>query len=286
MSKISLSNCSGDIIVEILTVMIPVFEKLGIDFFVVGAFARDIHLRGSDNFEQRRRTDDLDLGVMVATEEDFNKLFEALLSIPEFSKHVQPHRLWYKQGIEVDLLPFGYITNLEGDVTLHGSKDFTLQMPGFREAYNFSEVIVAEEGFELKVTSLPAIIILKLIAWDDRPERTKDISDILYIIQNLYLLKIEVVVEDDYDLVELYSEKKPHYTTLVSAHYLGRKIGNILNESISEILPKRIFKILETNTSKNKSRIAEIMKYETIEEGIEILNALFHGINERFKVLK
>jgi hypothetical protein len=43
---------------------------------------------------------------------------------------------------------------------------------------------------------------------------------------------------------------------------------------------------LETNTSKNKSRIAEIMKYETIEEGIEILNALFHGINERFKVLK
>lgn len=284
MSKISLSSFSDEDIIEILRAMIPVFKESGVDFFIVGAFARDIQLRDSDDFEQRRRTEDLDLGVLVATEEDFNQLFESLLLIPKFSKHQEPHRLWYEERIEVDFLPFGYVADLDGNVTLQNSRNFTLQMPGFKEAYNFSEVIITEEGFELKVTSLPAIIILKLIAWDDQPHRTKDITDIQYVIKNIFDLKLEDIVIEDDDLLEIYDENNRHYTSLVSANYLGREIGVILNQSISEILPKRIFKILENNISEKGSRIAEIMDYETIEEGVEILNALFRGIKERFKI--
>ena len=283
MSKISLSSFSDEIIVEILQVIIPVFITLEIDFFIIGAFARDIQLHDVDNFESRRRTEDLDLGVLVATEDNFNQLFATLLSIQKFSKHQEPHRLWYEERIEVDFLPFGYIADLEGNVTLQNSRNFTLQMPGFKEAYHFSEVIITEEGFELKVTSLPAIIILKLISWDDQPHRTKDITDIQYIIKNIFDLKLEHIVIEDDDLLEIYDENNRHYTSLVSANYLGREIGKILNQSISEILPKRIFKILENNISEKQSRIAEIMDYETIEEGVEILNALFKGIKEQTK---
>lgn len=224
---------------------------------------------------------------MVADEEEFKQLFEKLLTIPNFSKHDEPYRLWYNESIEVDLLPFGYIGELDGTVTLHASRDFTLQMPGFKEAYQFAETIIAEEGFELKVTSLPAIIILKLISWDDRPERTKDVSDILYIIQNLYLLKIEEIVKDDYDLLEIYDDNITHSTTLVSTRYLGRKIGEILNAAISETVPNRIYKVLNRNTQNyGNSRIAEIMDYDTIEEGILILTALFDGIKERHIISK
>lgn len=42
MSKISLSKFSDDTIIEILQTIIPVLNDLEIDFFIVGAFARDI----------------------------------------------------------------------------------------------------------------------------------------------------------------------------------------------------------------------------------------------------
>jgi len=52
-----------------------------------------------------------------------------------------------------------------------------IALDGFKEAYSATEVKIGEEVY--KSCTIPAVVILKMIAFDDRPDRRiKDIKDI------------------------------------------------------------------------------------------------------------
>lgn len=57
---------------------------------------------------------------------------------------------------------------------------------------------------EEKIANIPPLsgmVILKLIAWNDKPEyRENDLADILKIIQNYYDIKFSEIVEHHYDI--------------------------------------------------------------------------------------
>ena len=64
-----LFNLSGKIekpVVDTLYILKKVADSLGIPFFVVGAFSRDLILKHGYGIEPRRKTGDIDLGVEVA----------------------------------------------------------------------------------------------------------------------------------------------------------------------------------------------------------------------------
>jgi predicted nucleotidyltransferase len=66
--------------VEALAMVKRIADFLSIQFFVVGASARDFILKYCYGIEPPRMTRDIDLGVEVASWEQFNQLKEALIA--------------------------------------------------------------------------------------------------------------------------------------------------------------------------------------------------------------
>ncbi|MEL6864734.1 MAG: hypothetical protein AAFP19_09950 [Bacteroidota bacterium] len=281
---ILLHKLADETVIEILQAIIPIFNELEIAYFVVGAFARDIALlaRGYDE-QPIRKTNDLDLAVMVANFEEFEHLKARINSSSvDFTPHTsEPYRILFKKKYELDLLPFGQIEDEKGDVTLIAKKTVVLNMPGFSNAYFAVETVETDQGFNLKVSSLPGIVLLKLIAWNDRPaERRKDIEDISYIIKNLYLLEIEQIANEDSDILDLLEEFDPElFTYAVAARYLGRKIRLMLKND--KALYSKVQKILEENIQDiEKSDMARIMSFKTLKNAVLIIQQINDGLED------
>ena len=216
-------------IADMLKKMENIFSRFGVDFYLVGAVARDIHLSGKEQFAAKRKTRDVDLAVMIADEEQFYAIKDALTATGEFTPHeTEAIKLFYKNGIEVDLLPFGNIENEHRETRLHKPKLFTMDMPGFLEVYPFVEKITIA-GSSFNVCSLEGLVILKLIANDDNPGRTKDITDIEHFVEIYFELNGEEIYTDYMDVLDLYDTNTNNYLQLISTRIIGRIMGNILN---------------------------------------------------------
>jgi predicted nucleotidyltransferase len=119
-------------------------------------------------------------------------------------------------------------------------------------------------------------VILKLIAWDDRPEvRRDDIDDIAEIIKNYFHLNDVVIFEQHSDLFTDDIELDE-----VASQFLGRELGKIV--SGNRRLIARIYRILE-NGMNDKSNLAELFAIEsgeTIEHSKSLISHIMKGINE------
>jgi predicted nucleotidyltransferase len=70
-----------------------VADSLNIPFSVVGALASDLILEYSYGIKSPRRTEDVDLGVEVATWEPFEVFKDSLITKGEFSDTPKKHRV-------------------------------------------------------------------------------------------------------------------------------------------------------------------------------------------------
>lgn len=233
------------VVAEMLIELQAVFLKFDIDFYLVGAVARDINLSANEQLSSARRTKDVDLAVSINDEGQYNLIKSELISKGLFEPHeTEAIKLLYKGAVEVDLLSFGKIEEQDRNVRLTDPV-FILNMPGFREIYPFVKTFELSEGQTIKVCTMEGIILLKLIAHDDRPQRTKDISDIEHIIQNYFELYNDEVYESYFDIMEVYDTVEPDYIQLVCSRVIGRKMKSMLEGSselfarVAAILAKR-----------------------------------------------
>jgi predicted nucleotidyltransferase len=121
------------------------------------------------------------------------------------------------------------------------------------------------------------MVILKLIAWSDRPEeRGDDLHDILKIIQHYYTLAWDEIVEKHFDTLgrELFDEMH------IAAEVLGRNARLYLQKS--KAIEIRILQVLESNLhNAAKSTIAKewARKLDSdIEYAFDMLSAFYRGI--------
>lgn len=234
-------NIVDPLLKEILGHVNRAAMPLGIDFYVAGAVARDYHLSKMPDYIPSRRTGDLDVAVMVADEEQFIQLKKALIDTSFFQEHKEPIKLIYKDAIELDLLPFGEIEET-GITRLTKPKTFMLDMPGFTLLNEFTEIVQWDEELKAKICALEGIILLKLIAYNDKPHRTKDLTDIQQIIKHYFDISSDDIYENHFDLMELYDPNDRDYIPKVCAHVIGRKLkvmlstDSKLNERIQGIL--------------------------------------------------
>ncbi len=277
-SKILLNKITDEIVIEILKTIVPLLNRQGIDYFIIGAFARDIELlvRGYSE-PPERKTKDIDLAVMVGSLSEFQVLRAVIATLPEFEQdEKEPYRFLFRKRYELDLLPFGEITDEKGRAELLANKTFTLEMPGFDAVFPFAETVETEEGITLRVSSLSGIVLLKLLAWQDRPERIKDIRDIDNILKHFYLLHIEEIIQNSGDLIDLYNEKDVVFVESVSAHYVGRQINEMLQNDPG--LRDRLLRFLEKQST--GFEMARLMSPENIEDSQKIIAALYRGLKE------
>ena len=178
----------------------------------------------------------------------------------------------------MDLLPFGEI-EVEGKVMIKGKGLAQIAVNGFREVYeNGTDLVSFENKQAFKVCTLPGIVILKLIAYDDRPEvRQNDIKDISLILKHYFNIETDIIYEQHNDLFEDNRD-----TPIIAARVLGRQMKRIIGKSID--LEKRVIAILQREIDNSeKSKVAELMVRGTdnsIADALEILKEILQGIKD------
>ena len=281
---IDLSGKISETSVSILREIEEVSKKMNCPFFVVGATARDIILEHQFDIQSRRATIDIDIGVLMAGWDQFNKLKNELIHSTKFSPSKQKQRLVYNDNFSVDIIPFGAIADESGSITWPPDHDVRMSITGFQESYQHSIPIKLSSNPELivNVVSLAGLALLKFISWDDNPERrSRDSSDLLLIMRNyldagnldrLFDEAIDIVEDDSYDY------------DLVSARFLGRDIVKISSPATKD----KLIEILEREDNSTQGhKIAlnamqdDLYRRESYKYIVEHFNALLEGLIEK-----
>ena len=162
-------------------------QALGIDVFVGGAMARDIMLTHVHGQAVRRATRDVDIGLYIDSWERFTMLKNRLTATEAFFEvHGMSHRMHYLRpgGIPLDLIPFGGVAGEDQTITWPPGHDVVLNVAGFREGLESADLVDLGAGLSIHVCTLPALSVLKLLAWRDRgSENNKDATDFLALAQ-------------------------------------------------------------------------------------------------------
>lgn len=176
--KIDLVKIKQENLREVFIFLEEQLSQLEIDFYLIGAIAKDMWMSGVHEVSLGRITTDLDIAVLIDNEEKFNLLKNKLVNTGRFtSLKNSPYTLLFDGRIQLDMLPFGGV-NIE-DINFSKTIALTASTNGFAEVYKNALAQFEILGEHFAVSTLPGIVLLKLIAYDDRPEhRQKDLQDI------------------------------------------------------------------------------------------------------------
>ena len=211
------------------------FDHFGINFYLIGAVARDIWMTQIYDEPDRRTTKDLDLAVFINDTAEYDALLTWLVEQQGFARtQSSAFCLLYPSAtgsdhVAVDLMPFGAIADEAGDVYFSGRGMERISTVGFTEVLAEAATVATPTGQQWRVVTLPGIVVLKLVAWQDRPERGKDAVDVW----NLLEVYFNLVQEEIYTShLELLNEEETPDTTnlmlLVGARVLGRHVRQLL----------------------------------------------------------
>lgn len=218
------------------------FSALNIDFYLIGAFARDTWYAQLNR--RSRTTRDVDFAILTGNQRDYHAVRTYLLGDKNFVANKNNSFVMVSpNGVEVDILPFGGI-EIDDDLHLTGLGMTSIKVNGFLEVYEAgTEELTLVTGHKFKVATLPAIVLLKLIAYDDRPEmRYKDARDIYNVVDHYFDLQAELIYEHHADIFEGEAITENEIAALV----IGREIKKIaaenekLRERLTAILSKQI----------------------------------------------
>ena len=177
---------------EILTVISEAAMELDAHLMLVGAYSRDYWIRKCGVCGNARKTMDVDLACWVSSWEEFNQIMIILTSRHGLRQDGRiKHRLWLRNEIYADLIPFGGIEDANGEFAWPPNFDVTLNVIGYQIAY--AEAAVAQMGMaSIRVISPCWLAMLKLKAYTENPERTKDLIDVYFIVDHY----LEFIDED------------------------------------------------------------------------------------------
>lgn len=264
---------------ELFTVLEVELQNLDIDFYLIGAVARDIWLTALHDIPASRITRDLDLALLLSSEEQYQLLRQRLIETGRFTtSRGNSYTVVFEDGRPVDLLPFGAIS-MEGSVNVVGPGLTDIRVDGFEEVFEAGTQVVTVNGNPYRVCTLAGIVILKLIAYDDRPEhRPKDILDISFILEHYFDIAEAEIYERHDDLFDW-----PDFDMgKAAARVMGRQMQPIIRRS-SE-LQIRIETILDRQLEVGEeSKIAEWLGRETrwsIKYALAIIEQLREGLRD------
>jgi len=269
--------------IEIFQAMDEVIQKLGIQYFIIGATARDIILKYCHGITRNyRATQDIDFGIQISNWDEFVSLKKSLLALDSFSEDREKvHRLHFNESIPIDLVPFGNIADDTDNLSWPPNHDIEMSVLGFEEAYEYSQLvrINKEPILDINFASLEGLFIMKLIAWkESRSRRLKDATDISIILDNYDSAEIQEILFQDEKLLNA----DDFDSSNAFARILGRRVSKMAKtktiETIIEILDKEI-------DDKSNYQLARDMGDRTrfsnqVETNIILLNNVRQGISD------
>lgn len=218
---------------EAVVTLVRVAEARGLRILLIGALAREIIFDQQHDGKPYRATRDIDMSVRVSTWEEYQNFINALVDTG--FTYDGEHKLRYKDGTELDLLPFGGIVDENNKLTWMGG-DKVMSMEGFESANAHGELHNIA-GVQLRVVNLPGLIMLKLFAFRDRGVklRSNDLGDLNYILSNA----------SDALLERIYEELTSALLETLDYHQLGPYLlGSDVSETVLRDEAERLITIL------------------------------------------
>lgn len=266
---------------EMLSALERGLTKYKIDFYLVGAVARDVWMSGINKIEPRRTTGDIDFAVFINNIATYDELREHLINEEGFFPYKGNNFvLIWKGRTQVDLLPFGAIEDESGRVSTNGIGLTNISLQGFTEIYEEGLPELNLQGeHQFKFCTLSGIVLLKMIAFDDRPEhRRDDIKDISDILNHFFEMHDEEIWANHGDL---FGEEEIDLKEL-AARVMGREIRKVAKRN--QKLEDRIMSILERNTNNSPNSNMAIIMVEyfknTVEDNVKLIRQIKIGFQE------
>ena len=264
---------------EIFDALEEAFHALNIDYYLIGAQARETWYAKAG--KTGPRTKDVDFAALIGSEKDYQAVRKYLKEHKRFQDTKGNAFVMYTpEGTQVDILPFGAIEINDG-IELEGGALTSIKVNGFMEVYHGgTESLQLASGHSFKVATLPAIVLLKLIAFDDRPEkRMKDAADIADILTYYFELQADGIYDSHNDLflgdeIDL---------TEISAIVIGREIRRMI--SANQTLYTRIQQILEQHIEDREHSpfVRGMIKRDseaTADSQVTLLQRLLQGLGK------
>ncbi len=279
--SLDLSNKIDAGVVELLSDLNKIAANLGVDFFVIGATARDMILEQGFGISPNRKTQDIDLAVMVKDWKVFDKVKKDLLSTRRFVQEGNAtHSFRYKKNLRVDIIPFGGIESPEGTITWPPDREIKMNVMGFQEAFYNSLIVRVASDLNVRFVSLPGLAILKLIAWSERSGEaaSRDAADLALMLKNYVNAgNVNRLYEEHSDL--LAEEGQDH--DRASARLLGQDMSRLMTKRIR----MEVLGILRNNADPEKNdrliiAVSRQLGMDKYQEAQTLLECLIRGIEE------
>lgn len=253
---------------EVFTLVDTACKELNIPLYLIGAQARHFHL-AEQGIKPGRGTMDIDFAIMLPDMGVYDTLFEKLIFFG-FRKVTEPYRIIHDEtNTVVDLLPFGEIEE-RGTVRFTDRKT-ELSVVGLKEVLKEPSILKLDEETTVQVTPLEGLIILKLISFDEKPERMKDMDDIHDVLIHYFELNNDRFYDMLPDSMNGFGEE--HFTLEAGAWLAGYDIGKLLAEHSA--LKQYIVSILENEINQDAGKISRYFYNKSFFEDIKTIKHLF-----------
>jgi predicted nucleotidyltransferase len=271
-----LSGMIESLLISALLEIKKISDGLKIDFFVIGATARDIIMQLLYKVKAPRMTKDVDIAVCVANWEEYEALTDALLATGEFLKDTLIQRYNFK-GTLIDIIPFGDISGRDNTISWPPDHETIMCTVGFMDVYKNSITyrLNSEPVLDIKLATIPGLAIMKLLAWNEvYPTRQKDAADLLFIMHNyqyagiedrLYENEISLLLEEEFD-----NER-------AGIRLLGRDMARISNSDTA----KALMDIMVSETGEDsRSKLASQMANNN--DSFDVIMLLLEKLKQGF----
>lgn len=279
--NISSENLNNPLLKDLLKELNDFFGNINVDYYVIGATARDIILSNLHNLVPDRKTDDLDIAIAISDWSQFQSIEENLPKIEGFAKSKeQMQRFIYKGIYVIDIVPFGGVSKDDGNIYWPPDETIAMSVWGFPEMADSTIRVEIDDKFSIQIASLPGLFILKLVAWKDRHLLgSKDAYDMALLLTNYLNINIERAVDEHYDLYEI----EKFDPVIAGSKLMARDVKILIrdNEQTLEYLREILAK--EMGLAEGSQLINQLVESDTslqYEQTLTCLESMFNEWNK------
>ena len=270
--KITSEKIANPLLVELLKKLTDSFNRMGREFYVIGATAQDIIIRQLIDTTSGRRTKDLDIAIAIPDWSVFDEIKEVLVA-DGFKKSTDMRQRFYYGEYELDIVPYG-VAKDDDNIYWPPEEEIAMSVKGFDEVLSESITVNIDGEFDIRIASLHGLFLLKFNAWLDRNiETSKDAEDMSFILSNYFMANLDRNV-----YTEVYDwENFDEY--IVGGYWLARDLLLLLTKEQIVYYKDCIEKELEKDDeSRLFNQIIENcygLTYETVKEAWQTIADVF-----------
>ena len=270
---ISSKKIDNPLLLELLRKLTDNFNKMGREFYVIGATARDIVMQQLLDTESRRRTRDLDIAIAIPDWDTFEEVKQKLIA-DGFEKSMDMQQRFFYGDYELDIVPYGIVAEEDDNIYWPPEEIVAMSVKGFDEVLSEAITVSIDDEFKVKIASLHGLFLLKLNAWLDRNAKTsKDAEDMSFILSNYFMANLDREIHQEVYDWENFDEY------IVGGYWLAHDLVTLLNVNqlnyYKEVIDGELAKQEESRLVNQMIENSYGLSYETVRDTWQAMANVF-----------